>query len=100
MLIDTNFVIFQWDAKKAASNLKKHGIDFREAATVFKDPLSITFPDPNHSELEQRFLTIGQSVRARILVIAHTENGDTIRIISSRKTTRREQSFYEKNQLD
>ena len=93
-------MIFRWDAWKAASNLKKHHIDFREAATVFNDPLSITFPDPDHSELEQRFLTIGQSVKARILVIAHTEDSDTIRIISARQTTRREQSFYEENQLD
>jgi uncharacterized DUF497 family protein len=70
-------VIFTWDIRKAAANLKKHGIDFREAATVFDDPLSTTFPDQDHSESELRFLTIGQSARQRILVVAHTEEGDT-----------------------
>jgi uncharacterized DUF497 family protein len=69
--------IFRWDPRKAAINLKKHGIDFREAATVFNDPLSVTFPDADHSEREQRFLTIGQSLRMRVLVIAHTEDSDT-----------------------
>jgi uncharacterized DUF497 family protein len=93
-------VIFKWDVRKAASNLKKHGIDFREAATVFEDPLSMTFPDPDHSDSEQRFLTIGQTVRGQAIVIAHTEDSDTIRIISARHATRREQSFYEENQLD
>ena len=90
-------MIFRWDIRKAASNLKKHGIDFREAATVFEDPLSMTFPDPDHSDSEQRFLTIGQTVRGQALVIAHTEEGDTIRIISARRATRREQHFYEEN---
>jgi uncharacterized DUF497 family protein len=93
-------VIFRWDVRKAASNLKKHGIDFREAATIFDDPLSMTFPDPDHSESEQRFLTIGQTVRGSMLVVAHTEDSDTIRIISARQATRREQSFYEENQLE
>jgi uncharacterized DUF497 family protein len=93
-------VIFRWDVRKAASNLKKHGIDFREAATIFDDPLSMTFPDPDHSDSEQRFLTIGQTIRGRALVVAHTEDSDTIRIISARQATRREQSFYEENQLE
>jgi hypothetical protein len=79
-------VIFKWDARKAASNLKKHGTDFREAATIFADPLSTTFPDVDHSENEHRFLTIGQSIRGRILVVAHTEEGNTIRIISARES--------------
>jgi uncharacterized protein len=91
-------VIFTWDVRKAAANLKKHGIDFREAATIFDDPLSTTFSDVDHSESEQRFLTIGESARRRVLVVAHTEEGDTIRIISAREATRREQRFYEENQ--
>jgi uncharacterized DUF497 family protein len=91
-------MIFTWDVRKAAANLKKHGVDFREAATVFADPLSTTFPDTDHSEKEQRFLTLGQSVRQRVLVIAHTEENDTIRIISARRATRREQIFYEKSE--
>ena len=93
-------MIFRWHARKAAINFKKHGIDFREAATVFNDPLSVTFPDIDHSEREQRFLTIGRSVRTQLLIVSHTEDGDTIRIISARLATRREQSFYEENQFD
>jgi len=88
-------VIFTWDSHKAAANLKKHNIDFREAATVFYDTLSTTFPDDDHSIVEQRFLTIGESARNRVLVIAHTEEGETIRIISARMATRRERRFYE-----
>lgn len=90
-------MIFSWDARKAAANLTKHGVGFPEAATVFRDPLSTTFPDEDHSEVEQRFLTIGTSVRNRVLVVAHTEEGDKIRIISARPATRGEQRFYEEN---
>jgi uncharacterized DUF497 family protein len=90
-------VIFTWDARKNASNLKKHGIEFREAATVFYDPLSTTFPDDCHSVEEQRFLTVGGSARRRILVIAYTEEGDTIRIISARRATTSERTFYEES---
>jgi hypothetical protein len=93
-------VIFAWDVRKATANLKKHGVDFREAATIFGDPLSVTFPDVDHSESEQRFLTIGESVRRRVLVVAHAEEGDTIRIISAREATGREQRFYEENELE
>jgi uncharacterized DUF497 family protein len=80
---------------KKCSNLRKHGIEFREAATVFYDPLSTTFPDDSHSVEEQRFVTVGSSARRRILVIAHTEEGDTIRIISARRATPGERRFYE-----
>lgn len=93
-------MIFAWDVRKATANLKKHGVDFREAATIFGDPLSVTFPDVDHSESEQRFLTIGESVRRRVLVVAHAEEGDTIRIISAREATGREQRFYEENELE
>lgn len=90
---------FTWDPKKAAENLKKHGVDFREAATVFDDPLSTTFPDPDHSAGERRFLIVGNSAPGRILVVSHTESGDTIRrIISARTATRRERKFYEEDQ--
>ena len=88
---------FTWDTRKAAANLKKHGIEFREAATVFYDPLSATYPDPDHSEEEERFLTIGSSVHARVLIVAHTEESDTIRIISARMATKRELTFYEES---
>jgi hypothetical protein len=87
---------FKWDPEKAAANLKKHRIDFHEAATVFDDTLSTTFPDTGHSSLvEPRFLTIGMSSRGRILVVAHTEHHDTVRIINARRATRHEREFYE-----
>jgi hypothetical protein len=90
-------VVFTWDPEKAAANLKKHGVDFREAATVFDDLLSTTFPDGDHSTSEQRFLTIGMSAPGRLLVVAHTEESETIRIISARPVTRRERTFYEED---
>ena len=72
-----------------------HGVDFREAATVFDNPLSTTFPDDDHSTGERRFLIIGLSALGRILVVSHTENSATIRIISARTATRPERKFYE-----
>jgi len=90
-------VTFTWDARKALANLKKHGVDFKETATVFYDPLSTTFPDDDHSEAEQRFLTVGRSISGTVLVVSHTEEDDTIRIISARPATRRELKFYEEN---
>ncbi len=91
-------MIFTWDVRKNAANVRKHGVDFHEAATVFRDPLSTTFPDEDHSTTEQRFITIGISLRGALLVIAHTEEGDTIRIISARPATPRERDFYEETQ--
>jgi uncharacterized DUF497 family protein len=87
-------VILEWDPGKAASNLKKHGVDFHEAGTVLDDPLSTTFPDPDHSLEEQRFLTIGSSLSGRILVVAHSDRGEAIRLISARPATPREREFY------
>ncbi len=89
---------FTWDPNKAEENLKAHGVDFREAATVFDDPLSTTFPDIDHSVGERRFLIIGMSALGRILVVSHTDDGDTIRIISARTATRPERRFYEENE--
>ena len=86
---------FEWDPDKAKANLAKHGVGFLEAATVLGDPLSLTIPDPSHSEGEQRFVSVGMSDRARLLVVAHTEWGERIRIISARRATRREQRAYE-----
>jgi uncharacterized protein len=82
-------VKFIWDPNKAEENLKTHGVDFREAATVFDDGLSTTFPDVDHSVGERRFLIIGVSGPGRVLVVSHSETGDT-RIISARTATRRE----------
>ena len=91
---------FTWDPKKAEENLKKHGVDFREAATVFDDTLSTTFPDAGPSTGERRFLIIGMSALGRILVVSHTEAAKIIRIISARTATRRERKFYEEDESD
>ena len=76
---------FEWNQRKARSNVRKHGIDFDEATTVFADLLSITIPDPDHSENEERWVTMGLSNRQRLLVLVHTEEAETIRIISVRR---------------
>jgi hypothetical protein len=86
---------FCWDQKKAAANLKKHGVSFEEASTVFRDALSVTGSDPDHADGEQRFITFGHSKKNRLLVVAHTENDDTIRIVSARTATRQERRIYE-----
>jgi hypothetical protein len=86
---------FPWDPAKAAANLRKHGVGFPEAITAFADPLSITIPDADHSRGEERFLLIGLSDRARLLVVAHRELPDQIRFISARLATRAERKTYE-----
>ena len=90
-------MVFAWDPSKAAANLKNHHIDFREAATVFDDPLSTTFPDADHSTSERRFLIIGVSAYGQVLVVSYTEEAETVRIISARRATRRERKFYEED---
>jgi uncharacterized DUF497 family protein len=86
---------FDWDPNKAARNLQRHGVAFEEAATVFDDVLGWTFFDPDHSQDEDRFLTIGTSNLGRLLIVAHTEEDDAIRIISAREVTRHERRDYE-----
>ena len=86
---------FEWDPAKAKMNLRKHGITFREAATVLRDPLGITIFDPDHSDREDRFITFGFSTAGRLLMVAHTERGERIRIISARRLTRAEREAYE-----
>ena len=86
---------FEWDESKAKSNLAKHGVSFEEASTVFGDPLSLTIPDPAHSQVEDRTIALGQSHRRKLLVVVHTERGDKIRIISARPAGRRERKTYE-----
>ena len=86
---------FEWDPRKAALNLAKHGISFEEATTAFRDPLSATTPDPDHSVGESRFITFGLSSKGKLLVVAHTERGKTTRIISARRTTKQERKIYE-----
>ncbi len=86
---------FEWNPQKAEINRKKHGITFDEASTVFEDTLSVTYPDPDHSQQEERYLIIGVSSQYRVLVISHTYRSETIRIISARQATKRERIFYE-----
>lgn len=87
--------MFQWNPDKANSNIKKHGVSFEEAVTVFGDPLAVTISDPDHSVGEFRFLTIGQSTLQRLLVVSHTEREGQIRLISARLATRQERRNYE-----
>lgn len=87
---------FEWNALKATANLRKHGVSFDEAASVFFDPLSVTGDDPDHSLEERRFVTFGVSTSGRLLVIAHAEHGDAIRIMTARSATRGERNLYEK----
>ncbi len=86
---------FEWDPKKARLNLRKHGITFDEAATVFLDDLSLTGYDPDHSNDEDRFVTFGISNSGRLLTVAHTDGKESIRIISARPATRAERNLYE-----
>ena len=85
---------FEWNPDKANLNLKKHGVSFTEASTVFHDPLSITYPDQDHSHGEERYVIIGLSSTNRILVVPHTDRADRVRIISAREATRNERRFY------
>lgn len=89
---------FEWDPQKADSNQKKHGVSFQEAASVLGDALSITYPDPDHSVKERRFITVGMSRLGRVLMVAHTDRRGNIRIISARKTTRQERRYYEEGE--
>jgi uncharacterized DUF497 family protein len=90
---------FEWDAAKAAANVAKHGVTFAEASTVFADPLSVTVPDPRHSQEERRFAIFGVSDRGRILAVLHTERAERVRLISAREATRRERAVYEEEAL-
>jgi uncharacterized DUF497 family protein len=86
---------FEWDPRKAEINLRKHGVPFTEAGTVFGDDLAITVPDPDHTIEEDRYITIGWSDRRRLLMVSHTDRGNRIRIISARELTKAERKEYE-----
>ena len=88
---------FEWDDVKAAANLRKHGVSFEDAASVFSDALAYTFDDPDHSVGEQRLLTFGFSQSGRLLAVVHAERGRAIRIISARRATRHERGLYEQS---
>jgi uncharacterized protein len=88
-------VIYEWDPEKAKRNLREHGVSFEEAATVFLDPLAMTYPDPDHSREEDREITIGYSRKQRLLFVSHVQRRNRTRIISARKATRRERKQHE-----
>lgn len=88
-------LIFEWDANKAESNVQKHGVAFEEAATVFADSRALTMDDPSHSSNEERHITLGLSNAGRPLVVAHTERGEKIRLISARPASRKERAQYQ-----
>lgn len=86
---------FEWDAAKASENLKNHRVSFEEAKSIFNDPLLLTFPDPEHSDEEHRYINIGVSSHSRILLVVFTDRKGKLRIISSRKATAKEKKLYE-----
>jgi hypothetical protein len=88
-------VEFEWDSEKAQSNLDKHGLSFDEAATAFGDPLSLAIADPDHSDDEDRSILLGESYAGRLIVVAFTERGERMRIVSARLATSRERRAYE-----
>jgi uncharacterized protein len=90
-------VIYEWDPKKAKANLRKHQVSFEEAATVFLDPLALTYPDPDHSGEEIREITLGHSAERRVIFLYHTQRRDRIRIIGARKATPNERRQYEES---
>lgn len=86
---------FEWDAPKALANVKKHGITFDEAATVFLDPMALSGPDPDHSLDESRYISFGMSSLGYLLAVSHTYRPGGIRLISARRVTRAERKLYE-----
>jgi uncharacterized DUF497 family protein len=86
---------FEWDPRKAGQNERKHGVSFEEAASVFGDPLALTFTDPDHSDEEYRFLTFGRSRKSWLLVVCHADRDGGTRIISARKMVAAERRIYE-----
>jgi len=86
---------FEWDEEKAQGNLKKHDVSFEEAATIFNDPKIATISDPDHSEDEERYVSLGKSIILRLLSVVHTYREERIRLISARKATKAEKKTYE-----
>jgi uncharacterized DUF497 family protein len=91
-------LLFEWDEGKSRKNLRKHGVSFDEASTIFGDPLSMTIDDPQHSISEPRWVTLGHSARHRLLAVVHTDRDGRIRIISARVATRYERDSYEEGE--
>jgi hypothetical protein len=93
-------ILFEWDRAKATSNVRKHGVTFGEAATVFGDAQGVMISDPDHSEDESRFLLVGRSSLRRLLVVVSVERGERVRLISARRAVRREMKVYEEGSED
>jgi uncharacterized DUF497 family protein len=91
-------LVFEWDAWKARENIARHQVSFEEASTVFYDPMHVIYPDAIHSVQEHRFISIGHSKSGKLLMVAHTDRENKIRIISSRKATRHERKTYEEDE--
>lgn len=91
-------LLFEWDEEKSRKNLRKHGVSFDEASTIFGDPLSVTIDDPRHSIRESRWVTLGHSAKHRLLAVVHTNRGGRIRINSARVATRYERKTYEEGE--
>jgi hypothetical protein len=85
---------FEWDPNKATFNIRKHNVSFEEAATIFYDPMFITVVDEEHSIDEERYISIGLSADGQLLMVAHTDRHEQIRLISARKATKKEEKFY------
>jgi len=86
---------FEWDKRKEAVNIRKHGVSFHEASTVFLDPLSMTFYDPDHAEDEDRYITLGMTKNGRLLFVSHADRGDRVRVSSAREASKLERNGYE-----
>ncbi|MDQ6676944.1 MAG: BrnT family toxin [Acidobacteriota bacterium] len=86
---------FEWDSRKAVENLKKHGVLFEDAATVFLDPMAMTFLDPDHSEQEHREITLGYTMKGHLMFVSHCQRKGGIRIIGARPATPAERRQYE-----
>ena len=92
----SNQLTYEWDKRKETTNIKKHGVSFHEASTVFLDELSMSFYDPDHSDDENRFITLGIAANGRCLFVSHADRGTATRIISAREATKKEREGYEK----
>ena len=95
-MLENGYIDFEWDERKAAINVEKHGVSFEAAAYAFSDPYARVAPDARHSDYEERFFLIGMDLESRVLTVCHCERrgGSTIRIISARKSTRTEERQY------
>jgi uncharacterized DUF497 family protein len=92
----SNLLTYEWNKRKEASNIRKHGVSFHKASTVFLDTLSMTFYDPDHSDSEDRFITLGVTATGRLLIVSHTDRETITRIINAREATKKEREGYEK----